>query len=390
MAPILRVLVLVSASLPAVSLAAGAGWKYEWGDEFNGAEVDPAVWGYETGCCRNNEAQYYSDKSGNSRIDNGTLLIQALRENSNGKAYTSANRTTRGKKSFRYGRLEMRAQIDARAGSWPAWWWLPNAGGWPRGGEIDMMEFYQGKCLFNVMDGNQKWTSPTRSIAALGGARFTENFHTWTMVWDSTKIQLSLDGALINDYPLKNADGTGPNGGNPFRAPGYLLLNLAIGGNNGGDPSNTPFPVNLRFDWVRLHTWTQAPSQTVTVTGGAGTGSYAVGTTASITAGMGPAGQIFDKWVFTAGTAAIDLPDSPTAKLTVPSWDVGVAATYKGAIIGILPQRALLKAGWYGLLGFRDVRGRKVLTFNEGEEDAWETGFLFRGGYLLPGTNRMR
>ncbi len=315
--------------------AATAGWKYAWGDEFNGATLDPSVWGFETGCCHNNESQFYTDRPQNSRIENGKLLIQALREPFGGKEYSSAKRTTQGKKSFLYGRFEIRCLIDIRQGSWPAWWWLPNSGGWPRGGEIDMMEFYQDQCLFNVMDGNQKWTSFTRAIPSLGGNRWAESYHTWTMIWDSTMIELSLDGRVLNHFDLAAADGTGPDGKNPFRSPGYLLLNQAIGGTKGLDPAGTAFPVNLRVDWIRLHTWVQGLSRTITVFGGTGSGAYVEGTAASLTAGMPPEGQVFDKWVQSGAPAKIDAANSATAILTVPTGDVTVTATFRPATLGV-------------------------------------------------------
>ncbi len=226
--------------------------KYEsaWSDEF---EIDGLPnskdWGYERGCSvRNNELQYYAEaREKNSRVENGFLIIEAHREPMNGCNYTSANIRTMGKRSFKYGLFEIRAKIDIRKGSWPAWWWLPNSGGWPKGGEIDMMEYYQGKCLFNVMDGNQRWTSKTKAV----DANWAEQFHIWTMEWDSLKINIWLDGVLMNSYNVSNADGTGPNGENPFRRPGYMLINQAIGGNNGGDPSGTTFPVRLIVDYVR-------------------------------------------------------------------------------------------------------------------------------------------
>ena len=304
------------------------GWQFSWSDEFNGPTVDPATWGYEIGYVRNNEAQYYTSRTENSRIDNGNLLIQALRDNWSGHAYTSASRITSGKKSFLYGKFEMRAKIDIRQGSWPAWWWLPNTGGWPKGGEIDMMEYYKNKCLFNVMNGNAEWFSQTRSISGLGGDLWAANFHVWTMVWDSTKIDLLLDGTLINHFLLSNADGTGPNEVNPFRQPGYMIVNQAIGGTNGGDPSNTTFPVNLRIDWIRVYKWINAASYKLTVKGGVGTGSYIPGTQASITALMPASGMVFDKWVVTSGNLIIADSLSPSTVITIPSADATVTATY--------------------------------------------------------------
>lgn len=377
----------LTASLSALLFASqaplwAAGWKFAWSEEFTGPTVDSSLWGYETGYVRNQELQYYSRRTENSRIEDGKLLIEARRDGWEGHAYTSASRTTRGKKSFLYGRFEMRARIDIRKGSWPAWWWLPNSGGWPKGGEIDMMEFYQDKCLFNVMDGNQRWTSPTRSITSLGGPRWAEEFHTWTMVWDSTRIQLSLDGVLMNDYEVSDADGTGPSGANPFRRAGYLILNQAIGGTQGGDPSGTAFPVRFQVDWVRLHTWSAEGSRTLAVTGGTGGGAYVVGTAASITANWPAAGQVFDKWVVVSGNPVIDDAASPSARLTMPDGDAAVAATYRvGSVSAIRPLRAapLPEEGALGALSVYDVRGRKVLRWRVGEGRGVTGGSLYIG-----------
>ncbi|MBN1309604.1 MAG: glycoside hydrolase family 16 protein [Chitinispirillaceae bacterium] len=242
--------------LPAGFLFPAAGqppydnYHLVWSDEFDVSGLpDSKNWGYEKGCSvRNSELQYYAEaREKNSRVEDGFLIIEAHRETMSGCTYTSANLRTMGKRSFKYGLFEIRAKIDIRQGSWPAWWWLPNSGGWPRGGEIDMMEFYQGKCLFNVMDGNQKWSSKTKRVSS----EWAERFHVWTWEWDSLKIDLWLDDTLMNHYPVENADGTGPNGENPFRRPGYMLVNQAIGGTNGGDPSKTEFPIQYIIDYVR-------------------------------------------------------------------------------------------------------------------------------------------
>jgi beta-glucanase (GH16 family) len=250
-------------------------YELVWGDEFAVDGLpDTKNWGYEVGCSvRNNELQYYAQaREQNSRIENGTLVIEARKESMNGCSYTSANLISK-KKDFKYGLFELRAKIDIRMGSWPAWWWLPNSGGWPKGGEIDMMEFYKGNLLFNVMDGNQKWTSKTKAASSLGSS-WADEFHVWTWEWDSSKIDLWLDGTLMNHYLVANANGTGPNGENPFRRPGYMLVNQAIGGNNGGDPSGTTFPVKYIVDYIRVYQAgkdTSAP-KVVSVTGsGAGT-----------------------------------------------------------------------------------------------------------------------
>ena len=70
------------------------------------------------------------------------------------------------------------------------------------------------------------------------------------MDWDDTKIDLYLDDVLMNTSNL--ADMSNPNGTSPFRQPDYMILNLAIGGQNGGDPANTTFPARFEVDYVRV------------------------------------------------------------------------------------------------------------------------------------------
>ncbi|MDQ2862904.1 MAG: glycoside hydrolase family 16 protein, partial [Bacteroidota bacterium] len=64
---------------------------------------------------------------------------------------------------------------------------------------------------------------------------------------------LYVDDQLLNKVVLDsliNKDGTGFK---PFTQPHYMMLNLAIGGANGGDPSNTPFPKRFEVDYVRAY-----------------------------------------------------------------------------------------------------------------------------------------
>ena len=235
-----------------------------------------------------------------------------------------------GKKSWLYGRFSIRAKIDTRQGSWPAWWWLPNKGGWPQGGEIDMMEYYQQSLLFNVMDGKQRWTSVKVPLSHFGGSKFMEDFHVWTWEWSSTRIQLFLDGVLYNDYSVSDADGTGPHGVNPFQQPGYILINQAIGGTAGGDPSHTQFPVNYFVDWLRVWVWdTKATAVTVNVTGGTGSGVFAVNTQVALSAQTLPRqdGYVFDHWEVSSGAGTLDNPNAVDTVI-YPKTDIAVKAVF--------------------------------------------------------------
>jgi beta-glucanase (GH16 family) len=249
------------------AIAVPSGYtKLTWHDEF---DVDGAPstgnWGYEQGFVRNEELQWYQPN--NAQVSGGLLVITAKREqktnpnyqagssdwktNRQTASYTSTSMTTSGKQSWQYGRFEMCGKIPISAGMWPAWWTLGVSGEWPSNGEIDIMEFYQGKILANVASGTStrwqaKWDSATRAV----DASWASSFHVWRMDWNATQIDLYVDDSLMNSAKLSdmlNADGT-----SPFMQKVYMILNLAIGGANGGDPANTSFPQTYQIDYVRV------------------------------------------------------------------------------------------------------------------------------------------
>ncbi len=246
-------------------------WKLVWHDEFetNGAP-NPANWDYERGFVRNQELQWYQPE--NAICTNGLLIIEARPEHkrnpdfvagsSNWKTsrewieYASASLKTRGLHDFKYGKFEMRARIDTQLGSWPAFWTLGTDHdqlGWPACGEIDIMEFYQHQIRANfgcALDGQRKWFAAEKPIAQLGDDAWSNAFHIWTMEWDEKKIDLLLDGKVMNHLDLATLDQA--TGGNPFHKPLYLILNQAIG-STGGDVTHAKFPVRFEIDWVRVY-----------------------------------------------------------------------------------------------------------------------------------------
>jgi len=265
-----------SALLPAALLLAALapaqtadGWKLVWSDEFDkDGRPDPARWTYETGFVRNQELQWYRPE--NAWCEKGMLIIEGRREQWKNPAYepgsanwkrsrefaeyTSASVTTKGIQGWRYGRFEMRARIDTRAGLWPAFWTLGVAGPWPRNGEIDIMEYYRGELLANLIwQGPERTSSFTRRkpIAAFDDPEWSSKFHVWRMDWDENRAVITVDGEVLNDSNLSKA--ANPDGSNGFRQPHYIILNLAIGGTAGGDPAQTKFPARFEIDWVRVY-----------------------------------------------------------------------------------------------------------------------------------------
>jgi len=253
-----------------------AGMKLVFNEEFDYAgSPDAQIWSYETGFKRNEELQWYQRK--NAICKGGCLVIEGktdnfpnpnfIPESNNWKTsrakvlFTSASVTTSGKKSWLFGRFEVRARIDTASGSWPAIWTLGISKEWPSCGEIDMMEFYRPKgipsILSNVASGTEvrfkaKWNSIKKSVADLmtKDKEWPLKFHIWRMDWSKDSINLYIDNELLNTTLLTET--INPDGSNPFLQPHYLLLNLALGA-NGGEPGKSRFPIIFEVDYVRIY-----------------------------------------------------------------------------------------------------------------------------------------
>jgi beta-glucanase (GH16 family) len=249
-------------------------YKLVWADEFDKiGKPDPANWVYEQGFVRNRELQWYQPE--NASCKSGRLVIEGREERQRNPnfqkgsgdwkksrpfaEYTAACLTTRGLHSWQYGRFEVKARIKVQDGLWPAIWFLGVDGEWPSCGEIDLMEAYDGSLMANACWGSNKrgtptWDSSKTPVTSFNDPSWDKKYHVWRMDWDSESIKLFVDDQLLNTIDLTqtvNPLELGPK--NPFHQPHYLLLNLAIGGDNGGDPSGTRFPTKYEIEYVRVY-----------------------------------------------------------------------------------------------------------------------------------------
>jgi beta-glucanase (GH16 family) len=235
-------------------------WKLVWSDEFNGrGGVDPAKWTYEEGYLRNQEAQYYTkDRRENARQENGRLIIEARKDNWEGKPITSASLTTEGKAAWTYGRIEVRAKLPKGRGTWPAIWTLGTnirQVGWPKCGEIDILEnvgFDLDRIHHTVHTEAYNHTKKTHKAGSWVLPNAAAGFHTYTADWDEKKIVFLVDG--VPRFTFEN-DGKGDDDTWPFHRPQYLILNLAIGGSWGGQQGidDALFPAQFEIDYVRVY-----------------------------------------------------------------------------------------------------------------------------------------
>jgi beta-glucanase (GH16 family) len=243
--------------------ASYAGYTLSWSDEFNGTALDASAWSSETGdgcpgLCGwgNNELQYYLAPPNNLFFQDGKMMIELKPESYGGKNYTSSRIKTQGKKTFKFGRIDIRAILPKGNGVWPALWMLPQNnvyGGWPTSGEIDIMEMKGGepsRVLSTMHYGPGPNSTYISRSYSLTGTTFNDEFHVFSIEWKLDQIKCLVDNNLFST--INKAD-LGANT-YPFNEQFYFLVNLAIGGNFPGAPdASTVLPQWMIVDYIRVY-----------------------------------------------------------------------------------------------------------------------------------------
>lgn len=245
----------------------GKGWQLTWSDEFNvadGSTPDPSKWTLETGGngWGNEEWEYYTARPRNAHIQDGRLLITALQETYIGphgviRHYTSARLKTQGHFAQAYGRFEARIQIPSGQGMWPAFWIMGDnieQAGWPAGGEIDIMENMgkePARILGTIHGPGYSGANGISAAFTLPRGRFADEYHVFAVEWEPSLIRFYVDNNLYaTRTPANLPAGTKWVYDHPF----FILLNVAVGGNFGGNPDQTTtFPQTMAVDYVRVY-----------------------------------------------------------------------------------------------------------------------------------------
>ncbi len=233
------------------SISTHAQWDLIWQDEFDGSSLDTTKWKVDVGGngWGNNESQYYTAQ-GNLNIQNSLLTITAKAEQFGNNQYTSAKIKTEGKFNVRFGKIETRMKCPMGQGLWPAFWMLGSNHstiGWPKCGEIDVIEHINSE---TKVHGTAHWDNVGHIY--WGGIINNDptQFHNYSIIWDSTKIQWFMDDQIY--YQLNTLNGV--NGTEEFQNSFYLILNLAVGGNWPGYPNaNTIFPAEMLVDYIKVY-----------------------------------------------------------------------------------------------------------------------------------------
>ncbi len=226
-----------------------------WSDEFDASSLDATKWTPEVkDVWFNNELQATTSSRNNVTLAGGNLNITAVKENYNGRTYTSGRIITKGKKEFTFGRLDVRAKLPKGKGVWPAIWMLganDSQVSWPACGEIDIMELRGSAPSVNnstMHFGNSVATHQYKGTAySLPAGDFSTDFHLFTCIRSLNKMEFYVDG--VKYYTFTSADASPY----PFNNPFYVILNVAVGGDFDGNPDgSTTFPQTMLVDYVKF------------------------------------------------------------------------------------------------------------------------------------------
>lgn len=227
------------------------GYSLVWQDNFNGKTIDSTSWTHEVAKPGwvNNEKQRYTNGE-NTKLVHGKLLISALFQNNE---YTSTRLITRDKQIFTYGIIEIKAKLPQGKGTWPALWMLGNnihQVRWPMCGELDIME-HVGRVPGVVHSSihNKSGYGATPYTGKLQIDNPYKKFHIYSMEWTPDYITFFVDKRKVFHYQpeIKTPENW------PFDKPAYLIFNIAIGGDWGGEIDNSIFPTTMTIDWVKVY-----------------------------------------------------------------------------------------------------------------------------------------
>lgn len=232
------------------------GWKLVWNDEFDRpGSLDPTKWSL----CERGTSDWNDTMSKDPRVyavKSGRLHLSGFVNDAKDRERTeflTGGVVSKGKFQFHHGKIEIRARFKSAKGAWPALWMLGVDGGWPKNGEIDLMEHLNfDDVVHQTVHSDYTVNLDKTNTPPKGGTApiKKDDFNTYGAEWDSDKIVFSVNGKPTFSYPRLPEKGAAQW---PFDQPFYIIMSMQIGGKWVGAPDRKDYPAGMEVDWVRVY-----------------------------------------------------------------------------------------------------------------------------------------
>lgn len=261
-------------------------YKYVWGDEFDGTELDANKWHTR----RNSEQTYDVTPTGPIEVKNGCLNLIATRyydpTNDSFKWQMSPSLQTRDTMNYRHGYLEFRAKVPLKKGTWPSFWLksdkylglvdaeaLRIQNDCPYHIEVDIFESHGN--LDMLKPNIHKWYTDgtgrhSQAVKIRNNYIFedttfvNEEYHVYGYLWDENEMSMFVDGEKYCKFDLSynfNSQDDMRGFVNNFQ---YIIFSNglispaapagdSVGAEKTDEYEPTDFPVEYSIDWVRLY-----------------------------------------------------------------------------------------------------------------------------------------
>lgn len=233
-------------------------WNLVWSDDFTLEKLDGAKWTL----CKRGEPDWCNTMSDDPRllkIKDGVLHLRGIvndKQDKDSAPYLTAGITSKGKYSFQYGKVQIRARFKSAQGAWPALWMMGDDKGWPANGEIDLMEHlnFDHKIYQTVHSEYTLKIDKTNTPKKGGTAEIKrDDWNTYGCEWNADQIVFIVNDRPAHTYPRLPEKGEKQW---TFNQPFYFILSMQIGGKwvNGSGPTNpADYPAGMEIDWVRVY-----------------------------------------------------------------------------------------------------------------------------------------
>lgn len=230
-----------------------------WSEEFDSGSLNEEIW---TKIWRSSAdwAIHMSTNDALYAFEDGDIVLKGMVNDflpNDTAAFLTGGIWSKRKKTFGFGRLEVRAKFDVAQGFWPAIWMLPQTARglqWPYGGEIDIMEHFRSNPFVNqTVHSNYTYYLRKRNRPSqVAYPSYNEGeYNTYGVERFEDSLVFFVNGKRTFCYPRYRQ---GENGQFPFSGYDYyLILDAQLGRDRSPYIDTTKLPVELRVDYVRYY-----------------------------------------------------------------------------------------------------------------------------------------